>query len=100
MSFAVSPSRYQEMMILRSLGVVAALVTALLAGVPAAEARPAWRTCDAMIVDGGRVEIIPSGAIIDGLPERGGFPKSSTAFFPQVRVGAARWHGRCCARFS
>ncbi len=90
MSFAVSPSRYQEMMNLRSLAVVAAIVTALLAGVPAAEARPAWRTCDAMIVDGGRVELIPSIAVIDGLPERGGFPKASTAFFPQVRGGRCR----------
>jgi hypothetical protein len=68
-----------------------ALVTAFAClASPPAQAQTGWRNCDAMIIEGGRVELIPSVAIIGGLPERGGFPKASTSFAIQVR-------GRGCA---
>ena len=40
-----------------------------------------------MILDGGRVEVVPSPFIVGGAPERGGFPRRTTAFFIQVRRG-------------
>jgi hypothetical protein len=62
-------------------------VLLLLALAPAAHARAGWRDCDAMIVDQGRVEVYPSIYIVNGAPERRGFPKASTAFFIQIRGG-------------
>ena len=66
--------------------VVLALTAALSLAAPAG-AQSGWHNCDAMILDGGRVEVVPSPFIVGGAPERGGFPRPTTAFFIQVRRG-------------